>query len=339
MVWWGLLAPGPEGLESQARAWAADARGLYDPERDILQLADWASPEQLDATLTHELVHVLQDRVFGAKSLSRSYKNEDEDRKMALDCLREGEAVALTTAYLASRGDETERDKSEDMGKWLRERRILENARRRAVGCPERLTEFGDFPYHQGAMFVQAIVRREGWSALDRWWRDPPQSTDEILHPGRRREPPVAPALPALSSGLFSGGAFWGEGTLGSCGWIQVFSPWIGEGAARSAVEGWRGDRLGFWSGPGPWRGLAGRVLFRDGSAARRFGEAMRETQTKRWRGARTLSGGIRQGSGMSKELGCAWVGVSGREVRWVEGFDTPRTREVLDRFRGLAEP
>src|SRR4029450_2113478 len=50
------------------------------------------------------------------------------------------------------------------------------------------------FPYVDGLEYVQAAVKRGGWAAVDKLWRDPPESSAEILHGG---------GLPPPAQGLF----------------------------------------------------------------------------------------------------------------------------------------
>ena len=76
-------------------------------------------------------------------------------------------------------------------------------------------------------------------------YRNPPVSTEQILHPERyrSRDLPVAVALPALAARL---GDDWGvveTGVLGEMGWQLALAPYTGRVPARAAAQGWGGDR------------------------------------------------------------------------------------------------
>jgi hypothetical protein len=70
----------------------------------------------------------------------------------------------------------------------------------------------------------------------------PPASTEQILHPGKRREPFLVFDLSAARFSLPEGCRFVYENTVGELALSVLFSDWQ-DSAPRSAWEGWDGDR------------------------------------------------------------------------------------------------
>ncbi|MEL6178833.1 MAG: hypothetical protein AAFS10_07760, partial [Myxococcota bacterium] len=113
------------------------------------------------------------------------------------------------------------------------------------------------FPYIAGLGFVQAVRASGGWKDVNAVYRDPPDSTEQILHPKRylNRDPPVLIDLDTPSI----------LDTLPGVGWSPFYSSVLGEYRMRlwleehlgvdsplpaSAADGWDGDRLrGFQRG------------------------------------------------------------------------------------------
>src|SRR5688572_28609093 len=87
---------------------------------------------------------------------------------------------------------------------------------------PRFLREVLLFPYTEGLEFVRALYNRGGFSEVDRAYRDPPASTEQILHPSRyldTRDDPVAVALPDVARTLGTG---WDELAGGGVGELDV---------------------------------------------------------------------------------------------------------------------
>ncbi len=115
---------------------------------------------------------------------------------------------------------------------------------------PAYLLEDFIFPYTYGRDFVERFYQAGGWARVDEVWRNPPQSTEHILHPERYEagDNPLPVPRPALTATL---GAGWREmeaNTLGE--WFTYLILAKGEYAearlpeaeARAAAEGWGGD-------------------------------------------------------------------------------------------------
>jgi hypothetical protein len=104
-------------------------------------------------------------------------------------------------------------------------------------------------PYELGAQFAQTVIEAGGWEALDAVWRQPPASTEQLLHPEKYGEDdPTAVALPDdLAAALGDGWSeplrdVWGEADL-----LLLWQETLGEDAAAPAA-GWDGSQYVFLS-------------------------------------------------------------------------------------------
>ena len=82
------------------------------------------------------------------------------------------------------------------------------------------------------------------WSRIDEVFREPPESTEQVLHPKKYldRERPVAivpGALPSLKAARELR-----RDVVGELEWKLLLSSKLSNGIAERAAEGWGGDRL-----------------------------------------------------------------------------------------------
>ncbi len=97
------------------------------------------------------------------------------------------------------------------------------------------------FPYMSGLQFV-AFLRRSGkWAAVDKAWRSPPVSSEQILHPEKyvAHELPV-PVTPSAMAPL---GDEIHRTVLGELLWRVLFETAVDNVEAERAAAGWGGDR------------------------------------------------------------------------------------------------
>jgi hypothetical protein len=169
-----------------------------------------------------------------------------------------------------------------------------------------------ELPYTAGAQFVSRLYASGGWSAVDAAFRSPPDSTEQIIDYTKyvSGEKPVAVAAPTLGAALGTGWTetpadTWGEAMTAI--WLQA----LGETAddARSAAEGWGGDRIVAASGPDGAVAVAIRIAWDTPGDANQFASFYRDA-------ARSLS------------LGSAIVEVSDTETLVVQGS----TQAIVDR-------
>jgi hypothetical protein len=90
----------------------------------------------------------------------------------------EGDATLAGFAYAVGRMDDSTADTLADNLRQLPKALAAD-----APDTPEGLSAPLLFQYSEGVRFVSEAYRRGGWSAVDALYRNPPQSSHQILHP------------------------------------------------------------------------------------------------------------------------------------------------------------
>lgn len=172
-VWEALFIVGEDEnvLDTlHATSTAATTGGYFIAADEIKIITD--SPEDVTIdrrTLSHELVHALQDQYFGLSNVTAHVDTQDEE--FSTTGLVEGEARYLERRYEQRCGNEWE--------------------------CVDDPTSTGGgsggeqnrgvlytlyYPYSDGPPYVNALVERGGWSAIDQAFQSPPNSTEQVTH-------------------------------------------------------------------------------------------------------------------------------------------------------------
>ena len=202
-------------------------------------------------TFSHEFTHALQDQNFDIGSLALDEVGEG-DRSFARLTLVEGDASLLMTYWAIQELT------AADLSAIANDPATVEsNAQLQRM--PAILRESLEFPYTQGLAFVQGIQTTGGWKAVDAAFREPPASTEQVLHPEKFRahEMPLPADLPGdLATRL---GAGWKIPYVDSFGEFQI-GVWLRQSKGLSAADataaaaGWGGDRMAVAEGPnGTW--------------------------------------------------------------------------------------
>ncbi len=149
--------------------------GYYDPATKVLYVVEDVRPELLEITITHELVHALQDQYVNIDSIQHAV--DDADRQVAAQAILEGQAVYVQLR--ASLGETGMR-----LGGWERARLAMRDAQDGMpvfASAPMVIRESLLFPYTGGADFVHRFMaRRPGDDVL----ADMPVSTRQLLSDG-----------------------------------------------------------------------------------------------------------------------------------------------------------
>ena len=197
-------------------------------------------------TFAHEFTHALQDQTFNLKALDVSQVGQG-DRGLARLSLIEGDAITVQTIW-------TQQNLSPAETLELLRAALDPAAVQVMQKMPPVLLQTLQFPYTSGMQFVAGMQATGGWAAVDAAFRDPPASTEQILHPEKytAHEAPVAVALPGdLASRMGSGWKLSLQDTLGEFQ-LGIWVRSAVEGAvANAAVAGWGGDRVALLDGPG----------------------------------------------------------------------------------------
>jgi hypothetical protein len=278
----GQLPRGTDLPRLRRRIQAESVLGFYLPGRPPKGRLHVRSSHGLDpyakVVLAHELTHALTDQHF---DLTRS------DR-LAAATGRDDEAAAYAALV--------EGDATLTMQRYLRER--LSPAEQAAAGlaaagdrtprrdaAPAVIRESMLFPYREGVRFVFALWRAGGWAAVNRAYRDPPTSTEQILHPDRylvRRDRPQRVTVPDASGRL---GAGWRPGAdigFGELDARLLLDEHLSASAAAAAAAGWDGGGLRTFERAGR-TALVLRTVWDSAADAAEFCTAMSRQATARF--------------------------------------------------------
>ncbi len=254
----GFLAPGATLEPALRELYADQIAALYDPRTKTLaltaaglrqktftlQLLGFFTGRDLlgEVLVAHELTHALQDQHFGLPTTTRPLVDAHGDRTLARRALIEGDASLASVAYLR-RGP---LDQATVYRFTEQVAAIPEELRARHPNVPEVIRASLAFQYNTGTVFAATAYLRGGWPAVDAAHRDPPTSTEQVLHPAKyfdAREPPLEVAI-------------GGTEELERQGWTRVLEDTFGELDIRvlatrgldglragEVAAGWGGDR------------------------------------------------------------------------------------------------
>ncbi|MFB6218730.1 MAG: Hvo_1808 family surface protein [Halobacteriaceae archaeon] len=146
--------------------------GYYSPGEDRIVLVADGGVAVDERTLGHELVHALQDQEF-----ETAFGGPTVEARNAAASVVEGDAAYVDYRYGQRCGEE-----------WT----CLTVESRGSGYAHVGVALLQVFPYSDGAAFVADRHRDGGWAAVDALYRDPPASTEQVIHPGKYgRDPPT----------------------------------------------------------------------------------------------------------------------------------------------------
>ncbi len=243
MVMLGFIEPGLDLYRLYIDLYTEQIAGFYDPEEKRMFLI--SEDREMGAMdryiLAHELTHYLQDVNFDLQrppfyDPPGSETETDDDASFAATCLVEGDAMLTSELWLHRHMDVSDlMEMQRESGEFSTE--VLESA-------PEYVRDGLLFPYQEGLSFVRYLQRRGGFEAVNRAFREPPKSTEQIYHPEKylAGEEPVPVEPDGLDGMLGEGWEVAYENVLGEFDVFELFKPYLGETTAEEAAAGWGGN-------------------------------------------------------------------------------------------------
>ncbi len=149
--------------------------GYYDPGTKVLYVVDGTSQVLLTQTITHELVHALQDQYVKIDSIQGNV--DDSDRQSASQAVLEGQAVFVQLAVDPNAGPMLSMP-----GGWDRIRDVIKDGQTGMPvfsSAPRIIREGLLFPYIGGADFTRRFILKRKPAEL---LTDLPVSTRQILN-------------------------------------------------------------------------------------------------------------------------------------------------------------
>ena len=253
-----------QGLENLV---VSQAGAYYDPQSKCMYIVKINMPPmEIEIMLIHEMVHALQDQYYNLEKLIKQADNDDQEA--AIKYLVEGEATyIMTIAQLEKMGitfapDSPMLDISFSRYKNMGRKELLELSMAQAESykktapdlyeslialkdTPDYLFWTLNAPYFRGACSIHSLVtidaKERNWRTIEDAYRNPPVSTEQMIHPKKLTEPRDNPE-PLSSPNLGADWTILSENTLGELGFWILFSN-AAEGKADEASEGWDGDK------------------------------------------------------------------------------------------------
>jgi hypothetical protein len=249
--------------------------GYYDPATKVLYVVKGADDRTIGITITHELVHALQDQYVNLDSLQKS--TSDNDRLTAAQAVIEGQAQFEQLSMMLGGSDNVAlrvggRDRIREM--------IRENQSAMPVfaTAPMVIQESLLFPYLSGADFVQRFKEKRGTANL---FANIPRSTEQILHTDAYfGTPPSEPSTVTLPAPRGATKVY--ENDLGEFGTrLFLYQHLKDETLAARGAAGWNGDRYVVVQGPGG-RGIVWASVWNTPLEAAEFSDALTRATAKR---------------------------------------------------------
>ncbi len=257
----GLLPAGFDLLGSVLDVLEEQALGYYDPGTDVFSVVEGSLSSSLAPVLVaHELTHALDDQHFDLDAVMDSAKAED-DRSAAAAAIIEGSGTAVMTLFMVR-----------EIGAGRLTTAALQDMQRAEAARAERLKAAPPViqrgliaSYMLGMSFLlrgdaRRILLGIPAADFDRAFKDPPRSTEQVLHAEKYWDEARQDATPPfaahdLSKAFGPGWSLRGGGTLGELvlaamagkGALDMNSPeaaspghWTNSAAAGTAGDGYQ---------------------------------------------------------------------------------------------------
>jgi hypothetical protein len=193
--------------------------------------------------------------------------------------------------------------------------------------APPIIAESMTFPYLRGMVFCARLTNEGGWKAVDEAYRDPPVSTEQIIHPEKFRDKVDLPMIVDL--GELKPGAPWKELGRNVLGELQT-SIMLGRQGARAAA-GWDGDRYAVFETPEKRLGLVWVSTWDSPDDAREFAHAYVRYQTRRMGKNAFEPEKIPDSLWRCTDNVCRVVERRGADVAVIEGFAPTASANLLE--------
>lgn len=262
----GLLPQSADLGRAVENAYATQAAAYYDPAaKQFFFVMVPENKDVLDLVSAHELTHALQDQHFGLAHYMEG--GDSSDARIARKFVIEGDAMLSSIAYtvfkkthlaeLTPRQVTAMREKLEEiaaldppaMAAMLKAQASasshMDPEIKKSLDAMDSIPRVVLVPlidsYMKGAVLSIDAYARGGWPAVDRLFKEPPESTEQVLHPVERllatRDRPHRVTLPS-----FDDYTLVASDVLGELQWSVYFSLWKHEGDGHEE-QNWGGDR------------------------------------------------------------------------------------------------
>lgn len=331
----GLLPAGYDYYKELLTLQSEQTEGFYDSQtkRMVVGASDARNPSALDQViLAHEYTHALVDQSFGLARLQRLEKTRQDEAASAFLALAEGDATFTMQLY-----------ESQVLTPQQQQEFQTEAAAQPSTTlnqAPIYLQDVLQFPYVQGLSFVTALHDNGGFDLVDHAYRDPPVSTEQILHPSRyidHRDDPTPVSLPDVGRALGTGWSSIDHGGIGEYDVLEILEHGGGAGLSLSesqvAADGWDGGAYGgYRSSDGVL--VASLTAWDSESQAREAAQAFSRWLPLRYPSGRSFGGGAIEG--WQSADGTGEVEQRGSQVLLILGPSSSDVERARSAFTGF---
>src|SRR5262249_5407294 len=110
--------------------------------------------------------------------------------------------------------------------------------------APRFLKETLIFPYLGGLSFIESLRKASPWSRVDEVFKNPPESTEQVLHPEKYLAHEHPRRINPAPLGTLAPRKELRHDVLGELEWKILFASRIPEADAVKAAAGWGGDEM-----------------------------------------------------------------------------------------------
>lgn len=228
--------------------YSSQVGGFYDTETkemNVVLLSGRPLGDRLpiieQIVFVHEYVHALQDAAFDLNAyLTETQALDNQDAQLARLALVEGDATLVMNEYAVYAA---QRNPLGTLTGLLLGGLQAGNLTL-PPGIPDIIASELLFPYTEGEVFVRALFNAGGWETVNAAFSNPPQTTEQILHPEKYFSGEVGVEVRLVNSAgkMGEGWQLADEGVMGEFYLREFLAQELTAAQAASAAAGWGGD-------------------------------------------------------------------------------------------------
>ncbi len=313
----GLVRPGFDLTRYTVNRFADNAGGFYVPWQEVIFVVGREFGGVEGIAYVHQTAHALLEQRFDLASwgLYPACTRGDEQCQ-ALQALIGGDTTLATERWVEQGASDLYKDA-------MPQYQALPEAINDPAAPPFVVHDVA-FRREQGRAFVETLYQREGWSAVNNAYENPPISTEQILHPQKyvEGEQPIEVTAVPVPKAFGGGWQIITDEVLGEWRTYLLLSASVDEAArlseetAQKAAAGWGGDRYRvYYDQETDQAALVIQWAWDTSEDAAEFQQAMNAYLDLRFRGAKsqvpdqTCWSGSRQMTCLyAAETGTLWV-------------------------------
>ena len=331
----GLLRSGFDLQQFYIDLYSEQVAGYYDnTTQSMYVIADAAFGGIERSTYAHEFTHTLQDQNFDIENglkVTDEHCKADTEYCAAVSALMEGDATLSEQFWLLRYS--SAQDKQEIL-------QFQQNYTSPVYdSAPAYMKQDFLFPYVQGFEFVNALYAKNKWQSVDDVYRNPPVSTEQILHPEKYPDDkPVPISLPDFTSSLDGGWSEVDRNVMGEwyislildAGYLPAAR--LDETTAQTAAAGWSGDTYVYYTDKDiNEQVMVWQSLWDTDEDTSEFWDASLAYAGKRWGSAASSTGD--SATWNTTDAGIVTMRKAGKNVLWMFTPDAETRDTILEKL------